>query len=255
MTNQMSLRSYNTETSSHSHDFAQLVLPITGSLELEIASRSGIVSEDTGALIAPGEQHCFAGSLQNLFLVLDIPTPNIILNKALPSPFINLTPTSKKFLQFTHHYLRQANHDPSSQYLIYQLLLNFFSPLTSSDNDHRASLAKHWIDSHVVAPINIRQLAQYCHLSISQLQRRFKQMTGQSMGEYWRVKKLQHAQMLLCKNHLSIEEIAYEVGYENLSAFSRRFTQSFGMSPSQWRNMTLAAKSLHLNDKRCKQGA
>ncbi|KTC78021.1 helix-turn-helix domain-containing protein [Legionella brunensis] len=240
----LSLRSYSSETCSHSHDFGQLVLPIKGSLELEIEGQGGIVDEITGACIGSNQTHCFASGQDNLFLVVDLlDTETTQLTREL-SPFLHLPTEIKKYLAFAHGYLSN-NHDLLTDHLLYQLLMKLMTSDVSL-NDRCVILAKRWIDEHFVNPINIAQLAQYCHLSKSQLQRRFKQSTGLGLAEYWRMKKLAYAKILVSNINLSIEEIAHKVGYGNLPAFSRRFAQSFGMSPSQWRNMTLPAKNMRL---------
>ena len=78
LVNRIDLRSYHTETCSHKHDFAQLVLPLTGSMELELGQYAGVVNENTGVYIAPHEHHCFAGSPNNLFLVIDLIANNYL---------------------------------------------------------------------------------------------------------------------------------------------------------------------------------
>ena len=102
--------------------------------------------------------------------------------------------------------------------------------------------AKHWIDLYFADSVDVSRVAKQYYLSVSQLQRRFKQTMGCGMAEYWRMKKLHHAKQWLIQKQGSIEAIAYEVGYENLPAFSRRFSQAFGESPSQWRLNALNSK-------------
>ncbi|WED44032.1 helix-turn-helix domain-containing protein [Legionella cardiaca] len=245
MSHFLSLRSYSNENCSHSHDFAQLVLPIKGELEIEIDGKIGLVNETTGACIGSNRRHCFSSNQDNLFLVIDSPNTNSWHNDRLPL-FLHLNDAIQKYTTFAHCYLMQKN-DVFTQHLLYQLLMNLLTPdlhLT----DHVVILAKQWIDRHVATPVNLTHLAQHCHLSKSQLQRRFKQSTGLSLGEYWLKKKLEYAQVLLSNNKLSIEDVAYQVGYENLSAFSRRFNQSFDLTPSQWRNMQFSAKNMRLAD-------
>ncbi|MCL9685660.1 helix-turn-helix domain-containing protein [Legionella maioricensis] len=236
------LRSYRTEQCSHNHDYAQLVLPVKGILELEVGNSSGIISSETGAFIPSGEQHSFAGSENNLFVVIDM-DEQYSSTMSLPS-FLSLSSVTKKFLHFTHYYLINGANDSFSQSLINNLLLNLLCQPVFSNQDSFVLKARSWIDLHFAEPINIVKLAQQCHLSVSQLQRRFKKNTGCRIGEYWRQKRLDHARFLLSTSLLTIESIAFAVGYEHVSAFSRSFNNSFGLYPSQWREMTLAAKKL-----------
>jgi AraC-like DNA-binding protein len=248
LTNRVDLRSYHTEICSHAHDFAQLVLPVSGSMELEVGHYSGVVNNGIGVYIAPHEQHCFAGSQKNLFLVIDVTTTNPLCDERSKSNILNLTQSTKKFIQFTHHYLTHNERDFFTDSLINQLLLHFAANSFLPEPDPAVIKAKYWIDVHFATSVDISSVAKHCHLSISQLQRRFKQVIGCSLAEYWRMKKLQYAKRLLSQKHCSIESIAFEVGYENLPAFSRRFSTVFGESPSQWRTKALTAKKMREMD-------
>lgn len=202
LTNRIDLRSYHTETCSHAHDFAQLVLPVSGSMELEIGHYSGIVNDDIGVYIAPNEQHCFAGSQENLFLVIDVTSKNHLHDESSRSNCINLTTSTKKLIQFTHYYLTQNERDFFTDSLVNQLLFHFTASSFSPEPDPVVIKAKHWIDVHFTAAVDISRVAKHCHLSTSQLQRRFKQVVGCSLAEYWRMNKLHHAKKLLSQKKL-----------------------------------------------------
>ncbi|CEG56928.1 AraC family transcriptional regulator [Legionella fallonii] len=240
------LRSYHTEQTSHSHEYAQLVLPVKGVLELEIGSSAGIIDAEKAAFVATGTRHSFSGSQDNLFVVVDFSQPD---SPAINMPsFITLTPVTKQFLQFAHYYLLHGVNDLSSHRLINSLLLNLLSHPILSNQDLLVLKAKNWIDLHFSTSVNLEQLAQHCHLSISQLQRRFKKNTGTGLAEYWRQKKLEHAKLLLSTTSHTITSIAFAIGYENVPAFSRRFHAVLGMYPSEWREMALTAKKLLPSD-------
>lgn len=242
MTNHIDLRSYHTDNCSHTHDFAQLVLPISGSMELEVGHYTTVVNDDIGIYIAPNEEHCFAGSQKNLFLVIDVLNQNYL--QGFDSTILNLTSSTKKLIHFAGHYLTHDKRDFFTDSLINQLLFCFTTNSFPPSPDPVVIKAKQWIDMNFAVAINVDRVATHCHLSVSQLQRRFKQALNSSVADYWRMQKLLHAKSLLSQRHSSIEAIAFEVGYENLPAFSRRFSKVFGESPSQWRMKALSAKKM-----------
>jgi AraC-like DNA-binding protein len=217
-------------------------------MELEVGHYAGIVNDDFGVYIAPSEQHCFAGSQKNLFLVIDVTTTNHLCAERSKSNILNLTLSAKKFIKFTHHYLAHNERDFFADSLINQLLFHFAANSFSPEPDLAVMKAKNWMDVHFTAPVDISRVATFCHLSISQLQRRFKHVIGCSLAEYWRMNKLHHAKKLLSQKNCSIEAVAFDVGYENLPAFSRRFSKVFGESPSQWRTKALTAKKMREMD-------
>lgn len=239
LTHCIELRSYCTESDSHTHDFAQLVLPVSGSMALEVGHYSGLINEALGVYIAPNERHCYAGSQDNLFLVADVAAKNCLRDK---SNILTLSTSTQKLIQFTHHYLAHNERDSFADSLINQLLFHFAFNSFSSEPYPVVIKARQWIDLYFADPVDVSRVARHCFLSVSQLQRRFKQVMGCGMAEYWRMKKLHYAKKLLTQSNLSVEAIALKLGYDHVSAFSRRFSQMLGESPSQWRNNALNGK-------------
>lgn len=215
----MQLCTYDAENCTHIHDYCQWVLPLAGSLELEIANKAGIVTMDHGAFIAPYERHCFASKNENLFLVLDVMPNNNWVNNIVMPRFWSLTPTLKKFLQFAKFFLVQEGSNSISNFMVQDFLLKLLSQIFLADHDNKVLLAKNWLDTNFASPIDINRVAKHVYLSASQLQRRFKRVMGQGIAEYWRAIRLQHAQMLLNTQKLPIEVIANKVGYEKSGHF------------------------------------
>lgn len=86
----------------------------------------------------------------------------------------------------------------------------------------------HLDDSH----FGPSQLAKELHLSESQIYRKLKSITDKSTAIFIRSVRLQKAKELLQTSHKTISEIAYEVGFNDPSWFSRAFKEEFGCSPS-----------------------
>ncbi|MEL6820798.1 MAG: response regulator, partial [Calditrichota bacterium] len=70
-------------------------------------------------------------------------------------------------------------------------------------------------------------------MSSRQLQRKIKALTGQTPSDFIRSQRLQRARILLEKRSGTVSEIAYEVGFNNLSYFARSFRKEFGVAPSE----------------------
>jgi signal transduction histidine kinase/ligand-binding sensor domain-containing protein/DNA-binding response OmpR family regulator len=71
-------------------------------------------------------------------------------------------------------------------------------------------------------------------LSKMQLYRKLKSLTDQSPNEFIRTLRLKKAAMLLEKRSGNIAEITYEVGFNNLSYFSKCFRDLYGVTPSDY---------------------
>ena len=81
----------------------------------------------------------------------------------------------------------------------------------------------------------IPHLCKAMGLSRAQLYRKIKKATGTTPALYVRNLRLQKARTYLKSNDLNITEIAYAVGFNDLSYFSRSFSEEFGKSPSEMR--------------------
>lgn len=72
-------------------------------------------------------------------------------------------------------------------------------------------------------------------LSRSQLFRLIKESSDLSISLYIRQRKLQKARDLLVNSELKISEITYAVGIDSPQSFSKYFTESYGVSPTEYR--------------------
>lgn len=75
-------------------------------------------------------------------------------------------------------------------------------------------------------------LARKMHLSESQIYRKLKAITGKSTAVFIRSVRLQKAKELIQDTDKTISEIAYDVGFNDPSWFSRAFKEEFGYAPS-----------------------
>ena len=65
------------------------------------------------------------------------------------------------------------------------------------------------------------------------LHRKVRALTSKSPVELIRLVRLQRARQLLEQNAGTVSQIAYRVGFSNLSYFSKSFKQEFGLLPSE----------------------
>lgn len=76
-------------------------------------------------------------------------------------------------------------------------------------------------------------LSHKMHLSESQIYRKLKAITGKSTAIFIRSVRLQMAKKMILSTDKTISEIAYDVGFNDPSWFSRAFKEEFGFSPSE----------------------
>ncbi|MFA5972174.1 MAG: ATP-binding protein [Lentimicrobiaceae bacterium] len=79
----------------------------------------------------------------------------------------------------------------------------------------------------------IQQLCKEIGMSRAQLYRKFKSLTDKTVNDYLINFRLFKAKEMLLNSDLHVSEVAWEVGFKNLSHFSRSFTREFGKNPSE----------------------
>jgi AraC family transcriptional regulator len=82
-------------------------------------------------------------------------------------------------------------------------------------------------------------LARYAGYSPFHFTRIFKKRTGLTPLYYVSSIRLQKAKDLLLRTHLSVRDIALEIGHQSLGTFTTRFTERVGVTPSQFRKSAL----------------
>ncbi len=80
----------------------------------------------------------------------------------------------------------------------------------------------------------VREMQEHLAQSKTQLHRKLKALTGESPGELLRNFRLKRAAQLLSKKADTVTQIAYMVGFNNLSYFAKCFKELYGVSPSAY---------------------
>jgi AraC-like DNA-binding protein len=87
------------------------------------------------------------------------------------------------------------------------------------------------IMNHYEKPIRIEDLAEIANMSVASLHRHFKEVTAMSPIQFQKQLRLQEARRLLLAESTDIADVAFRVGYESQSQFSREYSRTFGFSP------------------------
>lgn len=83
-------------------------------------------------------------------------------------------------------------------------------------------------------PPKLEVLAAKYHMSVSKLGKIFRQIFGESIYNYYQKIKMQEAAFLIREEKLSISQTGYQLGFSNLSHFSRLFEKHIGMKPKSY---------------------
>jgi AraC-like DNA-binding protein len=97
----------------------------------------------------------------------------------------------------------------------------------------RISVTIQWIRENFAKPMRVEVLAEMAALSISAFHRHFKAVTALSPLQYQKHVRLLHARSRLIAGEGNATSVAFGVGYESPTQFSREYARQFGFPPSR----------------------
>ena len=109
-----------------------------------------------------------------------------------------------------------------------------FSP-PAEHGDSIIRQVQDWLKAKHARGVSTEQMADQSGLSPATFNRRFKQATGYSPIRYPQRVRGERARHLLESRDVPIEEIGWEVGYEELAAFRQIFKRLTTLSPGEYR--------------------
>jgi signal transduction histidine kinase/CheY-like chemotaxis protein/ligand-binding sensor domain-containing protein/AraC-like DNA-binding protein len=118
----------------------------------------------------------------------------------------------------------------------------------SLDEQFLRAVRGHIEQHHTDPGFNVEQLAEGLNVSSSQLRRKLKALTNQTVIEFIRNYRLEKAAELLAGRVGSVSDIAFQLGFESLPYFSKVFSEKYGKKPSEWSNTPEPTRSLFLPD-------
>jgi AraC-like DNA-binding protein len=90
-----------------------------------------------------------------------------------------------------------------------------------------------WIRAHLAEPLPVETLSGVAAMSVSSFHRHFKAVTGLSPLAYHKQMRLQEARRRLLVEPGAVASVAFSVGYESVSQFSREYARQFGLPPAR----------------------
>ncbi len=115
---------------------------------------------------------------------------------------------------------------------------------SASRDRRRAVEAALWIDANSHRPIDLESAAREVGLSPFHFLRLFAKVLGVTPHQYLVRSRLRHAARLLADDNTSITDVAYDVGFGDLSNFVRTFHRAAGISPRRFRQAAKGDRTL-----------
>ncbi|HEV2901577.1 MAG TPA: GlxA family transcriptional regulator [Pseudaminobacter sp.] len=94
---------------------------------------------------------------------------------------------------------------------------------------------QHWLQAHHTDRISLQIMAARAGMGERTFLRRFQKATGLNPTEYLQQLRIAKARELLEISSLKVEQVAWQIGYEDPGAFRKIFRRILGLSPGEYR--------------------
>lgn len=212
----------------HSHPYPQLLVPLSGTMEILVGDIEYRITTQKLCLIPPRMSHQCSYEGRLLAINLDSETVPDKEEGWLSYPMvISMCGQITQLVDLIQKELRENPESPSVRYL-YQYL---YSKLL----ENCAAPSIRYLTEHYDLPLTVNQLAEIENYNVTYYNDWFKQQTGCSPSLYLRKIRIEKAQELLRTTDLSMTEIAVMVGYSSNSTFTRAFHSITDQTPKEYR--------------------
>lgn len=113
-----------------------------------------------------------------------------------------------------------------------QLSLMSESGIPMAERD-KLQMAREILADNLEAPPSLSELSRQIGLNTFKLKKNFKELFGVPVFKYLHNERMDKAYELIRNHGVSIQEAAWQVGYDSLSSFSNAFAKKFGVRPSR----------------------
>ncbi len=193
----------------------------------------------SGAGVAPGIHkiaEAFSGTSENCYLSdYFLPTGKKKYKekrrsyRSIQLPYRNLTAKIQKKIKNTIGILLCLFLEQLEQ----RTVVHDFSGINQLDVQKVFAVRKQLLENLTNVP-PLKQLSLETGMSISKLQKCFQQVFGKSISQYALSGKMNLVKQLLDSKKYSVSEVGYQLGYSNLSHFSKAFNNEFGINPKAY---------------------
>lgn len=232
------IRSYGLCHPPERHDFAQFVLPLRGSFEMEIGGRTNRVSPMRAAFVEEGVSHCQEATGANRSLIVDVDMtllPACQIDRLRLRPFPAISRMSARLVEYMA--LATAGTPdgaaPGAQPWLALLVDNLADTSPTSRDAFDAMLAA--VETRPQDRWTTRSMAQAAGMSVSRLHDRFRTMMDTTPHAFLDAARLRLAGDLLATGTLPLAEIALAAGYGDQSALSRAMRRALDTTPAAYR--------------------
>ncbi|WP_245976853.1 helix-turn-helix domain-containing protein [Oceanobacillus arenosus] len=237
----------------HYHQVHQILYVLENKGEIKLNDQTHPFTQDSLAFITPYSPHAITSDTKMTVLVLEFSVDQLgaDMNKLLLEYCFDETKLVELNLfeaGSVRQLLRRMLYEQSQGGAINQMAMKIYctelllallrsrgeSNITNA-NTLRAERLRRYIDTHYFEVSNATEISQKIGISTRHVNTIFKEHYDTTPMKYLNEVRLEIAKKLLAETENDIASICFEIGFESLSTFYRRFKEFTDVSPNQFR--------------------
>lgn len=231
------LRRYGRDSHIHHHRHVQVVVPVLGTLDMEVGGRGARIDLRRAVVIAPGTDHDQTTPDDNRFLIVDLDVAalgEVRVEQLQRRPFVATTPRMLALAEFVDRHCGDVEDVPAG------LAVHCIPPLLQALGSDPAPLRRlqQLCDAMSAAPgqtWSVARMAAQAGLGESRLHALFRSTFDQSPQQWLTSLRLQRACQLLATTAMPIAQLAIDTGWSDQTALTRAMKRATGSTPAAWR--------------------
>ena len=232
--NHLFIRTYDSQLEGHTHDYHQILIPLMGNIRMVISDQTIDVAYGEALVIKKGVHHQFQAREDFRFLVINIENIDF-LGLTLNEAHFSMDEKTLLYISFVEKQLISA-HNQNIEWMMFELLQELLGTIKMSKRlDTRLTAVLHTLKSNIATNHTVKSLAEIACLSESQFKVLFKEHIGCTPNAYITDLRMQAALGLILNTDIPITIVAERCGYDNVSAFIRRFSTVYHQTPYRLR--------------------
>lgn len=121
------------------------------------------------------------------------------------------------------------------------------APETAPEDAAFIASVRACIQRHLQDELSLEEVGERLHFNAKYLSRKFKAITGTTLNDYITRIRMENAVNLLNQGDDSIERVARKCGYKATQYFIRRFKETYGITPGEYRKESVRLGGTLLN--------
>ena len=225
-------------------DFYHLTFVFSGNVRYKVNGKEINLGENDALILPPGtKRERYKSDAPAHYVIFNYHPTNgsefssvLLMRNAVNSTIRSLLDS----YPYTYYNVEDCKADANGENLkIIEILPNLFNCILTelfetlkykTNNLHVMSAIK-YVNDNITKPLSLNTVSAAIHLSREYTTRIFKKEMGITLTEYINEQKMLLAKNMLTNNEMTLQEIAYWLGYDNYGYFSKVFKNCFGISP------------------------